>query len=185
VAEAALACDVTPTHRNAVIAVAGTAMNAGKTTTAASLARVPGAGFRPGYAKVTARAPGRSWLLADAGASVVLDFTDVGHVSTYRCRLDDIERICLALVAHLQEAGVDVILLEIADGLYQRETAHLLRSDAARQWFDGVVFAAADAMARAGIEWLARERHRLLTSRARLPARPCNAPKPRPSPGNG
>lgn len=166
VAEAALARDALPTRTGVpVIAVAGTAMNAGKTTTAACLARgLRRAGFRPGYAKVTGTgAGGDPWLLADAGASVVLDFTDVGHVSTYRVPLEEIERICLALIAHLQEAEVDMILLEIADGLYQRETAHLLRSDAARQWFDGVVFAAADAMgAAAGIDWLARERHRLL-----------------------
>lgn len=166
VAEAAMASDATPTRAGKpVIAVAGTAMNAGKTTTAASLARgLKRAGFRAGYAKVTGTgAGGDPWLLADAGASVVLDFTDVGHVSTYRVSLDDLEKICLALVAHLEQAEVDVILLEIADGLYQRETAHLLRSDAARQWFDGLVFAAADAMgAAAGIEWLSRERHRVL-----------------------
>jgi len=166
VAEAALARDAVPTRTGVpVIAVAGTAMNAGKTTTAACLSRgLRRAGFRPGYAKVTGTgAGGDPWLLADAGASVVLDFTDVGHVSTYRVPLEEIEQICLALIALLQQAKVDVILLEIADGLHQRETAHPLRSDAARQWFDGVVFAAADAMgAAAGIDWLARERHRLL-----------------------
>lgn len=166
VKDGALPIDVVPEKgRVPVVAVAGTAMNAGKTTTAACLSRgLKRAGLRPGYAKVTGTgAGGDPWLMTDAGASVTLDFTDVGHASTYRIPLAEVERICLALIAHLQRSPVDVIVLEIADGLYQRETSHLLRSDTGRDWFDAVLFAAGDAMgAAAGTDWLAHHGHRLL-----------------------
>jgi hypothetical protein len=166
VRDAALPIDLRPSTGGApVIAIAGTAMNAGKTTTAAYLARgLKRAGLRPGYAKVTGTgAGGDPWLLSDAGSAVTLDFTDVGHVSTYRVDFEEVERICLSLIRHLQEAEVDVILLEIADGLYQRETAHLMASEVSRQWFNGVFFASADAMgAAAGIDWLTRQGHRIL-----------------------
>lgn len=148
-----------------VIAIAGTAMNAGKTTTAAYLTRgMRLAGLRVGYAKVTGTgAGGDPWLIRDAGACPVLDFTDIGHVSTYRIELEQVETICRRLIHRLQIAGVDLIILEIADGLFQRETAHLLSTQMSKDCFDGILFAATDSMgASAGVQWLAREGHRII-----------------------
>ena len=46
-------------------------------------------------------------------------------------------------------------VIEIADGLFQRETAQLLRSPTFKNAIDGVVFSAGDAMgAFAGVQWL-------------------------------
>lgn len=166
VMDAALPLDTQPAKPGIpILAVAGTAMNAGKTTTAASFCRgLKRAGWKPGYAKVTGTGAGADpWLMVDAGVAANLDFTDVGYVSTYRLALPEVERVCRSLIAHLQRESVDIIVLEIADGLYQRETAHLLASETSREWFDGVLFAAADAMgAAAGVDWLDRHGHRLL-----------------------
>ena len=53
--------------------------------------------------------------------------------------------------------------MEVADGLAQRETAMLLRSDCFRAGIDGVLFAASDAMsAVGGVETLRRNGFRVL-----------------------
>ena len=139
------------------IAVVGTAMDAGKTTSAAYLVRgLSQAGLRVGYAKITGTgAGGDTWLLKDAGADPVLDFTDAGFVSTYLVSVPDLEQILVTLVAHLARAGVDAIVLEVADGVLQAETAALLESQVFKAIVGGVFFAAGDAMgAVAGVHWL-------------------------------
>ena len=139
------------------IAVVGTSMNAGKTTTAAYLIRgLANAGLKVGAAKLTGTgAGGDTWLMIDAGAELVLDFTDAGYASTHRVALSELEDIVTTLTAHLQRAGVDVIVLEVADGLFQEETSALLCSPVFRQTVNGIIFAAADAMGAAtGVNWL-------------------------------
>jgi dethiobiotin synthetase len=140
-----------------VIAVVGTSMDAGKTTCAAHLVHgLRRFGARVGYAKVTGTgAAGDPELLRDAGASPVLDFTDVGFASTYRLGASVVESIFVELISHLKAADVEAIVLEIADGLLQKETADLLESNVFRKQVDSVVFAAGEALsALAGAEWL-------------------------------
>ena len=139
------------------LASVGTAMNAGKTTSAAYLIRgLVNAGLKVGAAKLTGTgAGGDVWLMRDAGASVVYDFTNAGHASTHRLSVQRLEDITSLLTAHLQAADVDIIVLEVADGLYQEETAALLESRTFRDTVDGVLFCAGDAMGAAmGVEWL-------------------------------
>jgi len=146
-----------PHGRVPTIVVVGTSMDSGKTTTAAYLVHgLRRYGLDVGYAKVTGTgAAGDPSLLRDAGASPVLDFTDVGYAATYRLSPAVIESLFKELVAHQEAAGVDAIILEIADGLLQHETAALLESDAFRSLTDGVLFAAGESMgAAAGAEWL-------------------------------
>jgi hypothetical protein len=148
-----------------VIALVGTGMDSGKTTTAAHLARgIVNLGLRVGYAKVTGTgAAGDPTLVADAGASPVLDFTDGGYVSTYRVSLKELLHLFAELVGHLQGSGVDVTILEVADGLFQRESAMLLSSTVVRQLADGVIMAGNDSMgAAAGASWLIDRGHRVL-----------------------
>ncbi len=130
------------------IAVVGTSMNAGKTTTAAAIIRgLTRAGHRVAAAKVTGTgAGGDLWLMTDAGASPVLDFTAAGFASTYLCTPDDVLTSLRILWGHLATTRPDVIVLEIADGLYQRETAALLASTELATVVDTIVFAAGDAM---------------------------------------
>ena len=140
-----------------VMAVVGTSMDSGKTTTAAHLVRgLRDHGDRVGYAKVTGTAAaGDPGLLRDAGAHVVLDFTDAGYASTFRLSARTVEAIFDELVLHLAAAGVDSIVIEVADGLLQRETEALLQSRSFRSRVNGVIFTAADSLgAVGGVRWL-------------------------------
>ena len=148
-------------RRPYTIAVAGTAMNAGKTTTAANLIKgLVKTGLKVGAAKVTGTgAGGDRWTLVDAGAHSVLDFTDIGYASTYRVPAPQVENIMAQLCGHLAAEAAEFIVLEVADGLFQDETARLLTSPTFANWIDGIIFAAGDALgALAGVEWL-RRRH--------------------------
>lgn len=139
------------------LAVVGTSMNAGKTTVAANVIKgFAAGGRRVGAAKVTGTGAGKDmWLMQDAGAAPVVDFTDAGHASTYLIGPRSVERVFETLVGHLAAAGVDVIVLEVADGLYQRETTELMTTPLFAEVVDGLIFAAGDSMgAAAGVDWL-------------------------------
>jgi hypothetical protein len=158
-----------------VIAVAGTSMDAGKTTTAAHFVRgLCRAGFAVGAAKITGTgACNDIEHLTDAGASPVLDFTDAGHVSTHRLDTESLIQIGDRLLDELGRCRTDVAVIEIADGLAQAETAALLATDWSRRTFDGVVFCAGDALgADAGIRWLRDRGHRPLGIGGLLTAAP-------------
>jgi hypothetical protein len=147
------------------IAVVGSAMDSGKTSALAHLAKgVSRLGVRVGYAKLTGTAAGGDpWLLVDAGADPVLDFTDLGFASTSRTPVPTLERVCEQLVLRLQHAGAEVALLEIADGLFQPETAALLASAKLRGLVDGMLYASVDALGAAhGASLLFAQGHRLL-----------------------
>ncbi len=142
------------------LAVVGTSMNAGKTTTVANLIYgLTNAGLKVGAAKVTGTGSGKdTFFMGDAGAKLALDFTDAGFPSTFRLTTAEVEGIFTTLTNHLAKAGVDVIILEVADGLYQEETAALLSSATFKKLVNSVIFAAGDAMgAMAGVEWLRRK----------------------------
>lgn len=130
------------------IAVVGTAMDSGKTQTSGYLVRgLTLSGLRVGYAKITGTgAGGDPWFLRDAGAHPVLDFTDAGMVSTYLVPAKEVERSVATLVNHLVQARVQAIVLEVADGVLQGETASLLASDLFRSLASGIIFTASDAM---------------------------------------
>jgi hypothetical protein len=141
------------------IAVVGTSMDSGKTQTAAYLVRgLTLAGLGVGFAKVTGTgAGGDTWLLKDAGADPVVDFTDAGLASTYRVSRPEIERVLVTLTTHLATSGVDAIVLELADGVLQPETAELLTSPTFGALVGGILFTARDSMgAAAGVDWLKR-----------------------------
>jgi Domain of unknown function (DUF1611_C) P-loop domain len=152
-----LAARTLPASRPPVVAVLGTSMNSGKTTTCQSLVRgCVQRGLRVAAAKVTGTGSGGDrWSVVDAGASPVLDFTDAGVPSTFGLAAPHVESIFQTLLATLADAAPDVIVLEIADGLLQRETAALVQSPLFREAVDAVVFAAGEAMgAIAGLDRL-------------------------------
>ena len=144
------------------IAVAGSAMNAGKTTSAAQLVKGLGlAGYRVGAAKVTGTGSGGDyWKLLDAGACAVADFTDAGLISTFKVSLEKLEQVVADLTEHLQDHGAEVIVLEVADGLLQEETAALLQSATMRQRVSGYLLAVTDPLGVVSArDWM--ERHDL------------------------
>jgi len=141
-----------------VVVVGGTSMNAGKTTACASLVKgLVRHGLQVAAAKITGTGAGADYRsLVDAGADPVFDFLDAGYVSTYRVDRHDLLEIVRTLGGQLAATNPDVIVMEVADGLLQRETAWLFQVPEFASWVDGVVFAANDALgAQAGVAWLA------------------------------
>ena len=137
----------------------GTSMNAGKTLSGTSPVHgLKRAGYRVAGIKATGTGSGGDlWIVRDAGADLVLDFTDAGFASTYLAPLPELEAATLGLIEHAAAASCDVAVIEIADGLQQLETAALVRSRALRARVAGVMFAAYDAMgAKCGVDSCAR-----------------------------
>lgn len=137
------------------LAVVGSSMNSGKTTTAAGL--ISGwarAGLVAGAAKVTGSGSGKDrWIYLDAGARYVVDFLDFGMSSTYGYPPNRLRSTMVAMRDALLHDGANTIVLEIADGLLQEETRLLTAS--LPQVSDGTVLAVGDALAaRAGVEML-------------------------------
>ncbi|HEY4536221.1 MAG TPA: DUF1611 domain-containing protein [Enteractinococcus sp.] len=143
--------------RPEVIAVLGTAMNSGKSTTMACLINgLVQSGRRVTAGKITGTGAGNDPMIYhDAGAARVLDFTDFGYPTTFKLNMADIKALTLGLVEELSDAETDVVVVEIADGIYQEETAQLLRDKVFQDTIDQVVFSATDALgARAGVQEL-------------------------------
>lgn len=162
-------------RRPPTIGVVGTSMNAGKTTAVADLVRgLRLAGRTVGAAKVTGTGSGGdAWLFVDAGATPALDFTLAGHPSTYQLPLEDVVAVLGTLTAQLAGAGCDAIVLEVADGLLQSETAALLRHPAFAATVDTLVFAACDAVgAIGGVSLLAAAGHDVAAVAGALTASP-------------
>ena len=151
----------TLTHMNSnqltTVAVVGTGMDSGKTQSCAYLVRgLIAAGLRVAYIKITGTgAGGDTWLLKDAGASPVLDFTDAGMSTTYLVPPSQIESSLVSLLAHTANHGVDAAVVEIADGVLQVETSALLKSEVFASLVGGLIMASQDSMgASAGVHWL-------------------------------
>lgn len=145
--------------RTPVIAVVGTSMNSGKTTTAASLARgLTKAGQRVATGKITGTgAGGDPAMYGDAGSATVLDFTDFGYPSTYRLGRDEVRAVFASMVHELASTGADTVIVEIADGTFQTETRRLLADPLFTEYVDHVLFTAVDALsAVAGLQDLRR-----------------------------
>ncbi len=141
-----------------VIAVLGTSMNSGKTTTAAALVRgFTAAGYRVAAIKATGTGAGNDlWAYEDCGAALTLDFTDAGYPSTYKLPADQIlECFETLLGVASSHAETDLIVIEIADGLLHPETSDLVSSVSFQQKVSQVIFSAGEAMgAIAGVERL-------------------------------
>ncbi|RZV50756.1 MAG: DUF1611 domain-containing protein [Sphingomonadaceae bacterium] len=134
--------------RPRVVCVLGTSMNSGKTTTNHSIVLgLSRAGYRVGVAKVTGTGSGGDfWQMLDAGAAFNIDFTDAGYSATYKLTVRDLEAIAMQLVGYLSQQNLDVILLEVADGLYQQQNLELLATETFQSIVDAVFFAGGDAM---------------------------------------
>lgn len=137
-----------PQQRPRTVAVMGTSMNAGKTTTLHHLLHGMGrAGVRPGATKVTGTGSGNDyWVMLDAGAHMMLDFTDAGLAATFQQPIATLERAMAQLVGHLTLGGCGLNLVEIADGVFQQENRRLLVSPLVHDLVDTVILAASDAM---------------------------------------
>lgn len=138
-------------QRPTVIGVFGASMNSGKTTAASSLAHgLRRAGLATAAIKATGTgAFGDYHSFEDAGVPA-LDFTDVGMATTYKMPLERIEEGFATLVTTCAAGGAEVVVCEIADGVFQQETRAVLAGSMIRDRLDGILFAAPDALSAYG-----------------------------------
>jgi hypothetical protein len=81
-----------------------------------------------------------------ASAVRVLDFSDYGFPSTYLCPKTELMSLFRTMMADIAPSAPDVVVMEIADGILQRETAMLLEEARIRTALQGVVLAADNAL---------------------------------------
>ncbi len=140
-----------------VILSLGTGMDSGKTTTAAFLSRgLMLAKKKVAYIKLTGTVftKDRS-LVRDCGAEEVADFSSMGFPSTYLCELPELLDLYETLLDRVSQKGTDYVVVEIADGLLQRETSMLLQNSDFMQTVDHLVLSSVDSMGILhGIAWM-------------------------------
>ncbi|MBN2223774.1 MAG: hypothetical protein JW765_03770 [Deltaproteobacteria bacterium] len=112
----------------AVILVIGSSMDSGKTTSAARIIHMlTGGGVRVGGAKLTGTSRMKDlFRMEAAGAFDTADFLDAGWPSTCGLSSEDLQAVHRALVGRLSGRGIDVIVMEAADGIFERETEYIL-----------------------------------------------------------
>ena len=134
-------------HHKTILSI-GSSMDSGKTTSAAYLCRgLKAAGNRVAFMKLTGTVFNKDRMLAfDCGADVAVDFSELGFPSTYLCSLDCIMDIYEGLLANVAHINPDYVVIEIADGLLQRETEMLIENKAFMSTIDYVLFSSGDSL---------------------------------------
>jgi hypothetical protein len=132
-----------------VILSLGSSMDSGKTTSAAYFVHgLKKAGYTVAYIKLTGTVYTKDADLAnDLGADMVADFGDFGFPSTYMCDEKELLDLYESAVSSVLIKKPDFVIMEIADGLYERETKMLLNSSLFTQTIESVIFSAGDSLA--------------------------------------
>lgn len=132
-----------------VILVVGASMDAGKTTAASAVVRgLTRSGLQVNAGKLTGTACSKDLdAMFDAGAVKVLDFNSVGFASTAKASSDELQEIAEVLISNLSAPAPDFLVLEIADGIVQRETMMLLSLMKAKNQYQHVILAVHDVLA--------------------------------------
>ncbi len=137
------------TIRSKVILSIGSSMDSGKTTTAAYLCGgLSRAGHTTAYIKLTGTAfPKDARYAQDRGADFITDFTQFGYPSTFLCEHHELLNLYQSLIGLAQDAvSPDYIVVEIADGILQRETAMLLRDCLFMSTVHSVILSCGDSL---------------------------------------
>lgn len=132
-----------------VILSIGSSMDSGKTTSAAFLCRgLKKAGYRVAFIKLTGTVYTKDCdLNYDLGADLAADFGEFGFPSTYMCSETELLDLYESLLVTASVAKPDYVVMEIADGIYQRETMMLLQNAEFMETIHAVIFSAGDSLA--------------------------------------
>ncbi|MCP3991401.1 MAG: hypothetical protein GY724_20170 [Actinomycetia bacterium] len=138
--------------RSKLILVVGTAMNSGKSTAAVAICwALTAMGHKVRASKVTGTASLKEILhMNDAGASVYNDFTYLGYPSTYMLERSEVLGIFNDLDLKFANNPRNFWVVEVADGILQRETAMLLSSPEVTDRLHRLVFCASDVFGAIG-----------------------------------
>ena len=83
----------------------------------------------------------------DCGADYISDFTYFGYPSTYMMSEDRLFHIFNGVDMKYGNSSRNYLVIEIADGIFQRETSMLLKMSEVRKRIHKLVFCAPDATA--------------------------------------
>jgi len=150
--------------RSKMILVVGTSMNSGKSRSCSAVTwALSSAGKRVRGTKVTGTASLKDILhMEDAGASNISDFSYFGYPSTYMLSEPEVLDIFNKLDLKYANNPNNYWVVEIADGILQRETMMLLNSDIVRSRIHKLVFAARDAFGAIGGVKILKEKFNLV-----------------------
>ena len=131
-----------------IILSIGSSMDSGKTTTAAYLSRgLVLNGKRVSFIKLTGTVYSKDAdLVYDCGAQYAIDFSAFGFPSTYLCSEQELLNLFESLMQKASAQEPDVVVIEIADGILQRETKLLLENKVFMSLVDHVVFSCGDSL---------------------------------------
>ena len=132
-----------------LILCVGTSMNSGKTEAAAACCyAISSMGRKVRAGKLTGTASLKDPLLMnDCGAEHIADFTYFGYPSTYLLELDQLLTMFHDFDMKYGNNPKNYLVLEFADGVFQRETAMLLKSPEVRERISKLIFCAPDSSA--------------------------------------
>lgn len=149
--------------RAKLVLVVGTAMNSGKSMAASACCwALSSMGYNVRGSKITGTASLQDILhMNDAGANPYLDFTHLGYPSTYMLPEDELLDIFNKIDLKYCNSPSNYWVVEISDGIGQRETAMLLNSEDVKSRIDTLVFAAGDAFGAIGGLQVLKERFSL------------------------
>lgn len=138
--------------RAKMILVCGTSMNSGKSMAAAACCwALTSLGHNVRAAKVTGTASLKDILrMNDSGARHYADFTYLGYPSTYLLEKQELLRIFNQLDLKYANNPKNFWIVELADGIIQRETRILLESEEVRPRIHKLIFCANDAFGAIG-----------------------------------
>jgi len=130
-----------------LILIVGSGMNAGKTTTASKLINgLSKNGKKIVGCKLTGSVSNRDKNeLSAASADHIVDFSDYGFPSTYLCKKRELMELFETMLSDIEKISADVIVMEIADGVLQRETKMILTDKKIKKLTLGVILAAESA----------------------------------------
>mgnify|MGYP001824987021 FL=1 len=132
-----------------IILCIGTSMNSGKTHAAAACCyALSSMGKKVRAAKITGTASLKDILLMnDCGADYIADFTYFGFPSTYLLEADKLLWMFNSFDLKYGNNTKNYLVVEFADGIFQRETAMLLKMPEIRRRIHKLIFCAPDSSA--------------------------------------
>jgi len=135
-------------NRAKLILCIGTSMNSGKSTAAAACCwTLSNMGYNVRGSKITGTASLKDLLLmSDNGASIITDFTYFGHPSTYLLPEHELLNIFNIFDLKYANNSKNYWVVEIADGILQRETSMLLQNKDIISRIHKLIFCAGDAL---------------------------------------
>ena len=132
-----------------LVVVIGSGMNSGKTTFCRKLIKsLTQKGLKVAACKLTGSISPRDCdEMLSASATYVTDFSDYGFPSTYKCESEELLTLFETMLADLVKSKPDIIIMEVADGVLQRETRMILNQPFLKKLTRGIIVTADSAPA--------------------------------------